>query len=40
MGIFKKINYIVNTGVIEQVVECILPKWYWWRRWMDCGLSV
>jgi len=22
MGIFDKINYIVNTGIIEQVFQC------------------
>jgi len=29
MGIFDKSNYIVNTGIIEQVFQCTTKKWYW-----------
>jgi len=33
MGIFDKSNYIVNTGIIEQVFQCT-AKVILWRRWL------
>jgi len=33
MGIFDKSNYIVNTGIIEQV-----PDWWHKKHWKDYTL--
>jgi len=39
MGIFDNSNYIVNTGIIEQVFQCT-SKMICWRRWSNCGHSM
>jgi len=42
MGIFDKSNYIINTGIIEQVFQCTTKVILLRRNWTvdilwDCG---